>query len=411
MVTRIQKQPSGRLVIIDALRGFALLGIIIAHMTEQYYSGMIPEKFSGPETRTVIDSVVSGFVGIFISGKFFMIFSFLFGMSFYIQLNNGKGDASFILKFSWRLVLLFVIGMIHHLNFRGDILTIYAMLGFGLLLTYRLPANYILWIGFLFVIDVPGILTRMTELAMHDKSMNDFIKNDQADLMRYYQTFKSGAYYDLIIENLNSFKTKMDYQVWSGRIYITMGLFLLGLYAGKIKFFEELSSRTSLLNKYLTYAAWSLLTTFLVAVAFFAIGNAAFGGLSQDVNIAAFLCFADILNVCLAVIYVIGFVLLFKDEKWKNRLMYFNDAGRMGLTTYLTQTVFGLLIYSTIGLGLLSELGAALSFVIAIVLYIFQLWYSKLWLKHFNYGPVEWIWRCLTNFKFEPLLKKLYSTA
>ena len=85
--------------------------------------------------------------------------------------------------------------------------------------------------------------------------------------------------------------------------------------------------------------------------------------------------------------------------------MDFYEAGRMGLTTYLMQTFFGLLIFSTIGLGLLGELGAATSFGISIVIFIFQMWISKVWLKYFHYGPIEWLWRCLTNFKLQPLLK------
>ena len=71
-----------------------------------------------------------------------MIFSFLFGLSFYFQLSKTPKSVSFPGRFAWRLVILFIIGLVHHLHYRGDILTIYAVSGFGLLLLYRLPDRY-----------------------------------------------------------------------------------------------------------------------------------------------------------------------------------------------------------------------------------------------------------------------------
>ena len=396
---------SHRITIIDALRGFTLLGIIVTHMTEQYYAGPPPEKYSGQTTNTIIDMIAAGFSWILINGKFYMIFSFLFGLSFYIQLSRAKADLPFLLKFSWRLIVLFVIGFIHHLHYRGDILTIYAMLGFVLLLSYRLPDKYLLVLSLLLIFDAPGILTRIIGVVGNDPSLNAIIKQDQTKILEYYETFKSGTYLDLLKANLESFKTKMDYQVWSGRIYVTPGLFLLGLYAGRKKFFEQLSSQLSLVKSYLRKAAWGLLGCVLGGLLFFLIGNSITGGLSNDVNVTAGLTFFDLFNTFLSVVYVAWFILLFQKEKWRHRLMHFYAAGRMGLTTYLTQAFFGVLIFSTIGLGLLGELGAATCFVLAIGIFIIQIWVSKVWLKYFYYGPVEWIWRSLTNFKLQPLLR------
>lgn len=239
-----------RLHLIDALRGFTLLGIILAHMLEQYYRGMMPEKFANQDA-SVIDMIFSALVGILVSGKFFMIFSFLFGMSFYLQLSKGTGDLSFLMKFAWRLILLFIIGLIHHLHYRGDILTIYALLGFGLLLTYKLPIKYVLLLGLALTLDLPGIITRIVQMVLHDTTMNSVLNQDQSILMQYYETFKSGEYFSLLKENLNSFVLKMQFQVWSGRIYSTMGMFLLGYYAGTKKIFEQLPDSLPQFKRYL----------------------------------------------------------------------------------------------------------------------------------------------------------------
>ncbi|HNB62516.1 MAG TPA: heparan-alpha-glucosaminide N-acetyltransferase domain-containing protein, partial [Saprospiraceae bacterium] len=117
-----------RIEVIDVLRGFTLFGIALVHFTEQFYAGMPPEGHNIAGTA-VIDQVVSGIVGIFIQGKFFMIFSFLFGMSFFIQLSKTHGSSGFVLRFLWRLIVLFGIGLLHQIHYRGDILTIYAILG------------------------------------------------------------------------------------------------------------------------------------------------------------------------------------------------------------------------------------------------------------------------------------------
>nr|HPH47818.1 hypothetical protein [Chryseolinea sp.] len=321
MSTTLQPTRSwtDRIEIIDALRGFTLLGIIIAHMTEQYYAGMPPEKYQTPST--IVDSITSGFVGILITGKFYMIFSFLFGMSFYIQLNKANSDFRFLLKFSWRLILLFLIGLVHHMHYRGDILTIYAMLGIILFLTYRLPDKYLLIVAVLLIVDVPAVLTRIAGLISSELSLNDIIHSDQSELERYYDTFKSGAYLDLINANLADFKTKMMYQVWSGRLYITMGLFVLGYYAGKQKFFEDLAAKKTFIKKMIRIALWSLLGIVLTSIAIMAGLNALSGGLPEEANIAIGLTFLDLMNACLAVLYVCWFVQLFQKDKWRNRLM------------------------------------------------------------------------------------------
>src|SRR5688572_19139777 len=324
-----------RITVIDALRGFTLLGIVITHIIEQYYAGPVPEKYA--VQGNILDTIASAFSMILITGKFYAIFSFLFGLSFYIQFSKAKADAPFLLRFSWRLILLFIIGFVHHLHYRGDILTIYAMVGFVLLIAYRLPDKYLLIVSLALVFDAPGVLTRIIGLVGNDPTVNEFIRQDQAKAIAYYETFKYGTYLNLLQANLESFKMKMDFQFWSGRIYMTPGLFLLGLYAGRKRFFEEIPAHVRIIKKYLQNAAWALLGTVLGGLLFFVAANSITGGLSDDANMLAGLTLFDFFNTFLAIIYVAGFMLLFQKGKWNSRLMRFYDVGRMGLTTYLMQ--------------------------------------------------------------------------
>lgn len=391
-----------RVEIIDVLRGFALLGIIIVHFTEQYYAGQAPESQVAFGGKSIADHIVQGFSGIFIQGKFFMIFSFLFGLSFFIQLDKSNGSPSFLFRFSWRLIILFVIGYLHHLHYRGDILTIYAVLGFGLLFCYKLPDKALLIIALFLVLNVPSLFFRLYQAA-YGSGENPF-NPDQKQLEVYYNTLKSGTYMSILKANLNEFGFKFNFQVLSGRIYITFGLFLLGLYAGRKNFFAKWQEQIKWIRKLSKFALWTIVGCFVFMGIVFG-GTAlakvklndgvqwAFGGLAYDV-----------FNTCLATLYVMGILLLFNKEKWKARLMQFYALGRMGLTTYLMQTLFGFLIFFSVGLHLLGEMGAFLCLLIGLSVFVFQIQFSKWLLKKFWFGPVEWLWRSLTYLKIQPFL-------
>ena len=128
--------PNKRIEAVDALRGFALAGIVFAHMIEQYIATIRPIEGWLVEPD-IFDQIVSAFHGFFIMGKFFSIFAVLFGMSFAIMMGNAAAKGrSFSGRFIWRLAILGAIGFVHSLFYRGDVLTIYVAIGFCLPLFY-----------------------------------------------------------------------------------------------------------------------------------------------------------------------------------------------------------------------------------------------------------------------------------
>ena len=399
MLENLENKTS-RIEVIDVLRGFTLLGIALVHFPEQYYAGMIPEKYHA--VNSIADNIVQGFVGILISGKFFMIFSFLFGLSFFLQLNKSDGSAQFLLRFTWRLIVLFLIGFVHHLHYRGDILTIYAMLGVGLLFCYRLPDKILLIVALALVFDLPAMVTRAIDVINPAIEQTSFMNQDQKKLETYYETVKSGTYVSILKANLHEFKGKYEFQVVSGRIYVTMGLFLLGLYAGRKSIFENVG----FFRKLIRYSLWSILGCILFAVSVF--GGLELAGIKtpQPLQWLVGGTVMDVFNAALASIYVGLVVTLFQKDKWKSRLMNFYEVGRMGLTIYLMQALFGIFVFFSIGFGLLGDIGAALSALIGLVVFFFQIIFAKWWLKRFQYGPVEWLWRSLTYLKIQPLRKE-----
>ncbi len=398
------EKTQGRIEIIDVLRGFTLLGIILVHMSEQYYAGQAPEQYADFASKGLIDNIVSGFIGIFVQGKFYMIFSFLFGLSFYLQLSKSDGNIGFLTRFFWRLLILFGIGFIHHLHYRGDILTIYATLGIGLLLTYRLPDKYLLVIALLLVLNVPSLFIRLSDVIwVPAKSGNPFMNTDQNSLLAYYNTLKSGTYVEILKANYYEFSSKTNFQIESGRAYITMGLFLLGLYAGRKNIFADIESKKPFFKKLLRTSLWTVLGCVLFSAAFFGGAQATGIKLSDSLQWMVGGEVYDVFNAAFATIYTCGVVLLFQKEQWRPRLMHFYAVGRMGLTTYLVQTMFGAFIFFSFGFGLLGEIGASIAVVIAIVLFIVQIQFSKFWFTHFQYGIFEWLWRSLTYLKIQPM--------
>jgi uncharacterized protein len=396
-----------RIEIIDILRGFALLGIIIVHFTEQYYAGQHPDSQRDFGAMNLADKIVQGVSVVLVQGKFYMIFSFLFGLSFFIQLNKSSGSPSFLIRFAWRLIVLFAIGLVHSLHYRGDVLTIYALLGFGLLVCYRLSDRGLLILAFFLVFDIPSFGVRLYHAAFFTGE-NPFNSN-QKELQLYFDTLKSGTYFAILKANLPELISKFNFQVFSGRIYITFGLFLLGLYAGRKNFFGCWQEQIEWVRKIFQVSLWTILGCFIFLGVVF--GGATLIGIKLNEALQwAFGGFAlDVFNTCLATFYVTGILLLYRKEKWKNSLRHLYALGRMGLTTYLMQTLFGFLIFFSVGLGLLSSMGALPCLLIGLAVFTFQIQFSKWWLRRFRFGPVEWLWRSFTYCKVQPFLNSKNS--
>jgi len=399
----MQSTPiQSRIQIIDVMRGFTLLGIIIVHFSEQYYAGAHPESHMDFTTKFLGDSIIQGFIGILISGKFFMIFSFLFGLSFFLQLNKSEPAVKFIGRFFWRLVILCGIGFIHHIQYRGDILTIYAMLGVGLLICYKLPDKFLLILGLALTINLPSVFVRGIESLTHPETkVENLFGGKNEDHEKYFDTVKDGSYLEILKANFHEFDFKYQFQVVSGRIYITFGLFLLGLYAGRKRIFENWRENLPEFKKFLKRSLWTGLGLIIFAAVFFGGAELAKIKLPEIIQWMVGGLVVDVFNLALAIIYVTTIVLLFNKEKWNRRLMHFYAVGRMGLTTYLMQTLFGVLLFFGIGLGMLGEIGALASVGIGLLVFIVQIYFSKWWLARFRYGPAEWLWRSATYLKVQ----------
>ena len=391
---------------IDALRGFALAGVVLVHMVEQYIAGPSPEGFM-EGVNGLPDQIIQGLLQFFFSGKFFALFSILFGMSFTIQMQSAeKKNVAFGGRFIWRAVLLFVIGYIHQLFYRGDILTIYAVLAPFLIPFYRISTKWILiTAGFIFL-GIPRFIAFFIFGGESITGIHPMMDINNEQVLAYFETIQHGSLLEVFKANaVYGMLTKIDFQMSIfGRFYYTFGYFLIGLWLGRTGVFKNIASHAKTIKNFMLWAIAGMLVSIVITFATFAM-------ISQPIDNASWqfalgMNFLDWVNICMTTIILCGFLLLYQRDVWGKRLSFFAPYGRMALTNYLLQSVIGTFIFFGWGLGYLGQIRFSFLFMMAIVLIVIQTVLSKFWLKTFIYGPLEWLWRSGTYMKWQPLLRK-----
>jgi len=398
----------GRIHSVDALRGFALAGIVIVHMVENYVGSLPPADAMAAVNQGIPDSIVEGFISLFLRGKFFALFSFLFGLSFFIQMDKAteKGKR-FEGRFLWRLILLFAIGAFHHLFYRGDILTIYALLGVLLIPFYRLETKWILAVTALLFLG----LGRYVVFALFgDQPIFSGVPFDPENpyIIAYFEIIKNGSLLKVFTINATEGSLmKLDFQLGVfGRGYLTFAFFLLGLYAGKFRFFENFRDNRKKVLKGLYWFIGLFILSVALTILLFSFSGQEGDSISFDSWIVMFALTAfDLSNLFMTFVLIAGFLLIYMKPKGESFLNTFAPYGRMALTNYVAQTIIGTFILYGWGLGYLGDLRNIYTFLMGIVIIMLQMIVSRWWLQEFKYGPLEWGWRSLTYFKVFPFKK------
>jgi len=394
-----------RISSIDALRGFALAGIVICHVVENYIGGPSAAEFNDAVHQGILDNIIDGLIGFFLRGKFIALFSFLFGLSFFIQMDNGaKRGTYFGIRFLWRLVLLFGIGYIHHLFYRGDILTVYALLGVLLIPFYKIGNTWVLLsAGLLFIGLGRYIVFAMT--GGDGLFMDIVVEPDHPMVSTYYKILKNGSIWDVFHANATEGHLgKAEFQYgFFGRGYFTFAFFLVGLFVGRTGFFKRFREEKKLTKKVLIYATIAIIISFGITAGGFASMGENFEMKSWNAMIG--LTGMDMVNAAMTILYIALFAMVYRGVRGEKLLAKFAPYGRMALTNYVLQSIIFTFIFFGWGLGMIGELRQLYTFLIALVFIVLQMWLSKLWLQHFRYGPLEWLWRSLTFLRVFPFRK------
>ncbi|NOR57843.1 MAG: DUF418 domain-containing protein [Sulfurimonas sp.] len=389
-----------RVEILDVVRGFAIFGIIIANI--QSWSGYKFVPYEVLETLPYYDynTTLKYLFMFFIDTKFYTLFSLLFGIGFYLQFDRQRDNQDTFMKtYRKRLGFLIMFGAIHSFFWSGDILLIYGAVGLVFVMFRNLKPYlmfklsilfYFIWLAYdiIFALFYPEVMNYPSGAY---KTYPDI---SPAELTAIFQ---NGTFAEVLQTNWHNLYYRYIDLVPSGRLTKVLALFMLGFYLMSINYFT-------------TYAR-----SFKLFILFFTLGVALtylsyeIGGsmsqFSHDLKNVTYKAFAVSGQIFLAMSYI--HILAILDEKafFKKFFHLFAYVGRMSFTSYLTHTIFGFLIFYPFFGGLFGTMGILEITILAIVLYAIQILFSYVWLKYFSFGPLEWLWRCLTYSKLFPILK------
>ena len=379
---------SSRLYVVDALRGFAIVSIMLLHNIEHF--DFFYEPAGLPSWMVSLDKGIWDTLFFLFGGKSYAIFALLFGLTFFIQSDNQKRKGrDFRRRFAWRLLLLFLFGIINSSFYQGDILMIYAVIGFVLIPVARLSDRSVFWIALFLMLQPYEWFNLIKGLQDPGASMAD--PASWAYFARTGDHITGDSLLRLLKGNLTIGKPAVLYWNWeNGRVFQTASLFMFGMLAGRRRLFVD--SDTS--RKF-----W--ITTLLVAslafIPLFITKTHIAGWLGQEaLSRPASVIVTSWSNMTFMLVLVSGFVLLFRHPGFHGTLNIFSSYGRMSLSNYVLQSVLGSFIYYGYGLGMYKYTGATWCLAIGILLAVIQGYLSFWWFRHHTKGPLETLWHRAT---------------
>ncbi len=396
------KSEGSRITILDALRGFALLGILLAHVSHWYAAGPLPAApqdavaHAGAAIPEVRGFKLPEFMSAaFVNGKFYPLFTFIFGFSFFLQTKSFARDGKQVnLLFFRRACCLLLIGFLHQMVWMGDILMVYAILMVPLIFLRTLPDRWVLVLGLLFVFNVPGILLEVLQALTHTRVVSS--ENHQADV--FLHVISAGNWQEIIGYNLANLGGKLKFQAISGRIFITLGFFLLGMLAARRGWLNDIAVVKDKIY-YLFLPSYMLLI--LLQLLSDSLGYAEMSGDIAEIVIGNLII--SLQSICAIVVYTSFVAILYFSLNVVSLFTLLADIGRMALTCYLMQTVIGLLLFYHPGFGLFGKTSHMLNIAIGFVVFLLQVFFARIWFRYFNYGIVEWLLRAGTHGHFGKL--------
>ena len=379
--------------VLDALRGFALFGIFLANI--RFFSGW---EFLGEEQRDALApggyQLIEFLHLVLIDGKFYTLFAFLFGLGFALQLQRleGRGAAATRIYLR-RTTILLAFGLIHLFAFwLGDILTPYALLGFVLLAIRKWSDRSLLIAsGIALIVPVIGYAIFWTfgidnSLGLYNIAFSIVppgAENPMVDL-------RLTDWGDRLQSSLGLGVLRLGYLFDTWRWPKLFAIMLLGLWAGRRLINGELFGNTRLL--------WGVLLVGLASGAVAGPILASLGGIGFNRPYSLNGFFAVVAYtfavIPLGLAYAAAFVLAWRGASRVLRILA--APGRMALTNYLAQTLVGLTVFYGVGFGQAGDWSIQALLAFAFAVYVAQGTLSHFWLRHFNYGPAEWLWRSLT---------------
>jgi uncharacterized protein len=391
-------KESSRLQVVDALRGFALLAIVLIHNIE-HYNLIAPPQYA-PEWLKGVDSVISDIIMFLFAGKAYATFSLLFGFSFYIQLNNRRERGErFKGRFAWRMLLLILFSLFHSLFYNGDILFMYALMGFILLPVCDLSNRTILIIATICLLQPLEWIRVICGFIYPDVETYGLYFLKYAKLA--WPVMENGTFFELVRSNITDGLLYDNlWQIENGRLFQIPALFMFGMLLGRCQYFVKSENSIKVWKKILLTSSIAFLPLYLL--------REFIPGMTdiQAVKMPLGIVLPSFFNFNFMALLVSAFVLFWFKKDGSKFQRFIIPYGRMSLTNYIGQSIIGGILYLGFGFGLAQYTGATLSMLIGLGIFMLQWLFSRYWLSVNKQGPLETLWKRATWCK-NPFRKEL----
>lgn len=424
---------SERIATLDVLRGFALLGILLVNIA--FFAHPISDPFNFGADQGGANATVAWLTAFLAQGKFYPLFSLLFGLGFAVQLERARASGrGFVPVYLRRLLVLLAIGVLHGVFvWAGDILTVYALLGFLLLLLGMARSRWLLIFAVMaFLLQflmATGVAFSMQTLASCSPVLNaqstgetaaldpalveacsapgmtamqDGFAQAQAEMAALrdaaWPAYTAGSYMDVTDIRAQEFGMMLSNMGFFGLQVLAM--FLFGAWLGRSGHFARVGEHRRFFRNALIVAVVAGLPL-----------SAWFANISMRIDFSNMfdpsIGWSFLVNLFAGSLLAVGYaaaIALAMQARAARWLGVLAPVGRMALTNYLAQSVICTLIFYSYGFGLMEQRPGALAMLgIVLGVYLLEVLWSHWWLNRFAFGPMEWAWRALTYFRRPPM--------
>ncbi|MBI1342025.1 MAG: DUF418 domain-containing protein [Terrimonas sp.] len=406
-------QNKEREIFMDVLRGFAILGIFIANLGSGFSFYNESAGLTGPFLVPVYDHKMNFLHHMFIEGKFYSIFSLLFGWGVALQIKRAAAlNVNAVPLLKRRLFFMLLLGFLHLLIWTGDIVFFYAILGFFLLLFRKLSSKTLLITGIMLILS-PILLYWLKMIWPVMNYPAEFllklgIKADDALIglkseEEFLNLMRHGNWWDELKINITGIFFRYQYLFFVSRVPKVLGMFLIGFVVGRTQFYQQVLQHKVWLFRIILFGILVGLPANYFLARYMTLYNHDYfqlktKGLYQTIAYALGV-------VPLAMAYVGILALLFQQAACNKILGWLAPVGKMAFSNYILQSLIGNFVFLGAGLGYMEKVGPVYYTLFGIAVFILQVIMSRLWLRYFNFGPIEWIWRSATYKQWQPFRK------